>query len=534
MDYRRRSHLALLATLGVIAVTFVVFSVYLSGREAIDDAAISLAYGKNLVRGHGLVLSPGSEPVEGYSNFLWVVLTAPLTARGLDAILMAKILGLAFSVGTLLLLARVPGFVERRGMNGLDLLAPVLTSLALPFALWSFSGLENGLESFLLVLAVALSMRELNDSRARPWSSLALVALALTRPEGVVFWLAAVAHRLVLVGLGRRSSRRDVEWVAAFVVPLALYHVWHYQYFGEFVPNTYFAKASDRSPVHIFAYLTDASDPGFRYLRSFLSGYWLLPLIPFIGLCLATRRGLNRYALPVMMLVAGSGAVVIDGGDWMPYYRLMSPLLPLFYLSIQESVRTISSSSRGVRTSPTVRAVRLAAASAIALAIVGATARATITRVAAVHETPYGADYSAVRSRGLRIQELAHCMALDRPSVLTPDIGAIALNTDFLVIDLAGLGDAYIARHPGGPELADYVFRERRPDIIWTHEAWLRGLDWDPRLQADYTAVVIERDGAGNLLAGAWVRRDILSLQAVQDLVPCLSPQIKAPRSDEH
>jgi hypothetical protein len=303
--------------------------------------------------------------------------------------------------------------------------------------------------------------------------------------------------------------------------------VWHYQYFGEFVPNTYFAKASDRSPVRIFAYLTDTSDPGFRYLRSFLSSYWLLPLIPFVGLCLTTRRGLLRYGLPVMMLLAGSGAVVIDGGDWMPYDRLMSPLLPLFYLSIQESIRTISSSSRGVTSSSATRAVRVVTASAIALAIAGATAGATITKVAAVHEAPYGADYSAVRSRGLRIQELAYCLALDRPSVLTPDIGAIALNTDFLVIDLAGLGDSYIARHPGGPELADYVFRERRPDIIWTHEVWLRGLDRDPRLQADYTAVVIERDDAGNLLAGAWVRRDILSseqLQRERGLLPCLSP----------
>jgi hypothetical protein len=510
MEHRERSHTVSLATLGVVVLAFVMFSVYLSGREAIDDAAISLAYGKHLIRGRGLVLNPGSEPVEGYSNFLWVLLTAPFTARGLDAVLLAKILGLAFSAGSLLLLAHIPGLVERRRMHGLDLLAPVLTSLAVPFALWSFSGLENGLESFLLVLAVALSMREFNDSGGRPWSSLGFFALALTRPEGVVFWLAALAHRVFLTVLKRKASRRDVEWIAAFLVSLALYHLWHYTYFGEVVPNTYFAKASDRSPLHLLSYLTDPSDPGFGYLRSFSSGYWLLPLMPFVGLCLTTRRGRSHYALPAAMLLAGLGAVIIDGGDWMPHYRLMSPLLPLFYLSIQEGVRSVSLRPRGVSASSITRTMRAAAAASITLAVVVATVHGTVTTVAAVHGTPYGADYSAVRARGLRIQNLAHCLALERPSVLTPDIGAFALNTNLRVIDLAGLGDAYIARHPGGPQLAEYVFGDRRPDIIWTHQVWLRGLDRDPRLQTDYTAIVMERDGAGNLVAGAWVRRDIL------------------------
>ena len=38
----------------------------------IDDAYISFRYAQNLLDGHGLVFNPG-DPVEGYSNLLWVL-----------------------------------------------------------------------------------------------------------------------------------------------------------------------------------------------------------------------------------------------------------------------------------------------------------------------------------------------------------------------------------------------------------------------------------------------------------------------------
>ena len=39
----------------------------------VDDTFISLRYARNLIDGNGLVYNPGQR-VEGYSNFLWVVL----------------------------------------------------------------------------------------------------------------------------------------------------------------------------------------------------------------------------------------------------------------------------------------------------------------------------------------------------------------------------------------------------------------------------------------------------------------------------
>jgi len=52
-------------------------------RFLTDDAFISFRYSVNLAHGQGLVFNPGMERVEGYSNFLWVLMLAALDVVGL-------------------------------------------------------------------------------------------------------------------------------------------------------------------------------------------------------------------------------------------------------------------------------------------------------------------------------------------------------------------------------------------------------------------------------------------------------------------
>lgn len=70
------------------------FAAALLGDWIMDDAGISYAYAGNLAGGHGLVSQPGRPPVEGFSNFLWVVLLALLfSARIFDPVVAPKVLG---------------------------------------------------------------------------------------------------------------------------------------------------------------------------------------------------------------------------------------------------------------------------------------------------------------------------------------------------------------------------------------------------------------------------------------------------------
>ena len=64
----------------------------------VDDAFISFRYVRNLLDGHGLVFNPG-ERVEGYSNFLWVMVLAALGKFFPNIPLVAKILGVVSGVG---------------------------------------------------------------------------------------------------------------------------------------------------------------------------------------------------------------------------------------------------------------------------------------------------------------------------------------------------------------------------------------------------------------------------------------------------
>ena len=75
-----------------------------------DDAFISFRYARNLAEGNGLVFNPGLERVEGYTNFLWVLILAGFDWMGLAPEHIANVLTLLFTLG---LWGLVVGFVLR-------------------------------------------------------------------------------------------------------------------------------------------------------------------------------------------------------------------------------------------------------------------------------------------------------------------------------------------------------------------------------------------------------------------------------------
>jgi len=60
----------------VIPFILYLYFTYPLSEWLIDDAGISFVYSRNLAAGYGLVTQPGVLPVEGYSNFLWVLVMA--------------------------------------------------------------------------------------------------------------------------------------------------------------------------------------------------------------------------------------------------------------------------------------------------------------------------------------------------------------------------------------------------------------------------------------------------------------------------
>src|SRR5207249_10253554 len=74
--------------------------------KPVDDAFISFRYAANLAGGRGLVFNEG-ERVEGYTDFLWVVLLAACRFLGADIAAASQALGLLFSLACLITAAWV-------------------------------------------------------------------------------------------------------------------------------------------------------------------------------------------------------------------------------------------------------------------------------------------------------------------------------------------------------------------------------------------------------------------------------------------
>lgn len=136
---------------GAIAIIVLVLHVMSFGFFEIDDAYISFRYAGNFLDGHGLLFNPG-DLVEGYSNLLWVLLSAAGMAVGLDAMTWARIMGLSFTFGILALMPEMLQRLDRR-VAWLGGAGAVLAACCGPLACWSFAGLETGLFTFLTLLA---------------------------------------------------------------------------------------------------------------------------------------------------------------------------------------------------------------------------------------------------------------------------------------------------------------------------------------------------------------------------------------------
>ena len=301
----RRSELLFLA---VFAFAFLLHAHMF--HYTVDDAFISFRYARNLVEGEGLVFNPG-ERVEGYTNFLWTVLLAGGMKAGLDPVPLSRWLGV---LSGLALLGASWRFLRRRLPTGsLALLAPVPIAASGAVALWSGAGLETVFYTLLVFTGAAAATGPERRSWLAPSALFALAAL--TRPEGALLYAVVTVERL----LSRRLSLRRA-WPGAllFAALLAGHEAWRIAYYGDFLPNTFYAKTGGGP---------SAAWRGLGYLWRFFcpAGGWVL-LAPLPLLLIGRKRSWERTFGAV--LLTQIVYVVAVGGDSLPFFRFLVPAVP--------------------------------------------------------------------------------------------------------------------------------------------------------------------------------------------------------------
>jgi hypothetical protein len=426
----------LLALLCAAAAFMAYMAVY-----QVDDVFIVYRYARNLAAGHGFVFNAG-ERVEGVTCFLWTLLLAFVAAVGLPLPAVTPVLTALCGLVTLGLLARAHAEVEARTqLAPRDLLAPALLATSPGFVYWSSGSLETVPFALLLTLAA----REHARARQRPELALRsawwLGAATLVRPETPLIAFALALELLTRGGGLRAGFAAATRWllpIAACLVPFALFRR---AYFGDFLPNTYYAKTGAPLSTLIADGLTYSGRFAASLAPSFdaFGGSWLQwlgwLLLLFLLAYGLTRRPLRAYA--VVALALGC-AVVLEGGDWMVLFRFWVPALPALALIAAHALLRLAAKRHGL-----ILAAVLALACAgngIALAVFGR----NDGRGLAAHGEGY-------RLAHVKVGEYLRDHGAPGDAVALMDIGMIGWYAPQLnVIDITGLTDRAIARAPGG------------------------------------------------------------------------------------
>jgi arabinofuranosyltransferase len=307
-----------------------------------DDAFIAFRYIGNRQLGHGYTWNPPPFlPVEGYTSFLWVVvLDAIWAVLGVEPPDSANVVSLLCSLASLLLVAvwvvtRFASVARGWALPWLLFWTLALVVSHRNFLVWTSSGLEAALFN-LLVLSWVLLAYGLGDAPRRDAPRLALVALliSLARPDGLLYWAATIAL-LLLLALRRALPRRALVYAGLPLVGTLLHLGWRRAHYGNWLPNTYYAKVTGIWP-----------EAGLRYLAAYVLEYALWLWLPVVVLaCIRAVRAHVRAAHDALSVAAlarviACGAllahaayyVLIVGGDHFEF-RVFSQLVPLMALA---------------------------------------------------------------------------------------------------------------------------------------------------------------------------------------------------------
>lgn len=402
----------------------------------VDDAYITFSFSKNLGTGHGPVFSHGLR-VEGYSNFLWMVVVAIRYVFRTDGDPLDFARVIAFGC-----LAAAIVAVYRLTRRAAGRVAALLATLLLVCCSDLFRAAASGLETVPFAAAIVLGWYAYfaEPRQNRRWSLLAFLPAALLRIDGFVPLLVVFGIELLASAGERRFSLKAlVRWSFPAFALWAVYFCWRYSYYGLLLPTTYYAKS---------AVSLGDPDRGYRQGFDFIRDYGALALLP-LGV-LPAVSGPRREALCLILAVLLQSAHAVNvGGDWMPFNRFFLPIVPLAAVLVGWGIQHVWRIASKYHWLPRSAALTL---------LLGAVAFAGVHMHVETVDSPQEADKlgnakhvgNHTRNNLLAIKDWM-ALVVRRPGdrLVTDYAGVFSVFTDAEVIDMWGLCNADIALHGG-------------------------------------------------------------------------------------
>ncbi|MCB9477262.1 MAG: hypothetical protein H6685_10350 [Deltaproteobacteria bacterium] len=441
----------------------------------VDDAYITYRYVANLAAGHGLVYNIG-ERVEGGTSVAMILLLTPFRLLGITRIpMVAMLMSLFAAAGIATLSWR---FMSREGggvLNRAQIFVFAFLSFGITSLVWAWAGMEPTLLALAVLAAVLRHNDESSEMRWPFVSALLTVAAGLLHPEGIL--VAVVLGLSWLFPWRKERVARGVAYGAVVVALFGGYWLWRWRYFGQLMPNTYYAKVGGAGTALIAE--------GITYLRV----AWVATLVPLllIGRAVAVRFGYAdgrawKVALTVVALLApflfvpsiwtlvvmlGVAALIVAswrriadqprwvwlmggvvliytpylikiGGDFYPFHRffvvLLAPIALLFWQADRGTSRVVDKSGRGL-----VKPIAIAVAVVFAMNVWSY----VYTFQGFIHR-----ELQRVVVNFAKAGEAMHDALPPDATIATLPIGAVGYYSERPIHDMMGLVERHIARIP--------------------------------------------------------------------------------------
>ncbi len=307
-----------------------------------DDSFITYRYVRNILRGYGPIFNT-TERVEGYTNFLWLIILSFFGKLGFsfsEIISISQVLGIVFGVCTIAIVyfyllhyLKIPTLWS--------FLVVFLFSLNYSFAYWAVSGMETGLFTLLITLGVFVFLKKGQSLRTLLTVSLILGIASLTRPEGTLVWIMLTIN-FTLMSIFYKQERKNnkqiiyglLSMTIPYILMVAPLFIFRTMYYHSLFPNTFYAKTS---------FNIEYIKTGLAYVWKFMQAYGLWGIVIILPAITLFRKSTWRFFYHKLWFVVIPYILYIIsvGGDTLQVFRFFIPILPLIYFLFVEGIRHI-------------------------------------------------------------------------------------------------------------------------------------------------------------------------------------------------
>jgi arabinofuranosyltransferase len=453
-----------------------------SQRWIQDDAYITFRYSKNLCSGLGPVWNPGQR-IEGYTNFSWMLWISLAMSLGLTAESASYLLGVGSFAVSLLLVFRIGCIILPSRLWAL--LATAFVGTNYSFLMYATGGLETQFNATLVLAGMLLSGRALQAKAVGTGEAVlasVLMGLAtMTRPDSALPAMITVATLAFVITRGKSNESR-IRLLGALLVPGGLmvggWLAWKYSYYGNLLPNTFYAKVAGSPWARI--------QRGLAYVGWLFVSYWWLPIAAGLVI-LARLRGraplksvlLQPAVLPLLIFAPVWLAYVVwTGGDIMEFRQLVCVIPVILLLLTVLAAHAVGDAHQGV----VLGLLLLAGSTVHAIAFSRYVYPPGLGAIPALRQLGNEDPSINWRSAGLKLHDF-----LDADPDITIAVspaGAIPFFSGLRTIDVLGLNDAWVARHgqprtlckvcAGHFRLAQIEYlKSQRVNLLIAHPQWV-------------------------------------------------------------